>query len=74
MAELWTAFYEDYRGDILNWGLLHVLELFWYYCQDGCDAVEGRIRDMWTCDFCAERFRNEQDLEAHKFNSYCEEK
>ena len=26
-----------------------------------------------TCDFCGEQFKNEIDLDAHKFNSCCED-
>ncbi len=40
MAELWTAFLEDYGNEIRDWTPRQLLELFWYYCQDGSKAVQ----------------------------------
>ena len=39
MAELWTAFIEDYGNEIHQWPLSLTLELFWHYCQDGSMGV-----------------------------------
>lgn len=40
MPELWDAFIQDYGNEIFDWPLRRILKLFWYYCQDGCKAVE----------------------------------
>jgi len=39
MPEIWDAFIQDYTDEILGWPLRKTLKLFWYYCQDGCRAV-----------------------------------
>jgi len=28
--------------------------------------------DPWICEICAKKFKNEVDLLAHQFNSFCE--
>ena len=43
MAELWNAFIEDYGNEIHDWTLRLILELFWYYCEDGKFGVQSCI-------------------------------
>jgi len=42
-------------------------------CPD-CKGTGILPVDPWVCNFCAQIFDSEVDLEAHKFNSACEDK
>ena len=39
MALLWNAFLEDFGEEIWDWTLRETLEAFWYYCENGPEAV-----------------------------------
>ena len=39
MALLWNAFLEDFNQEIWDWTLREILEAFWYYCENGPEAV-----------------------------------
>ncbi len=39
MALLWNAFLEDFDQEIWDWTLRETLEAFWYYCENGPEAV-----------------------------------
>jgi hypothetical protein len=45
VARLWNAFIQDYRDEIFDWSIRTLLELFWYYCQDGNRAVYKRLNE-----------------------------
>ena len=72
--KLWDAFLEDYGNITFKYPLKDILELFWYYCQDGTRAVEAElIKTKWIGKATATEIRKslgitkEMQKEVRKF-------
>ena len=63
--QLWDAFLEDYGNEIHDWAPRQLLEIFWYYCQDGSRAVH-RFLNQCDCHFMGDgRIEADGDCPVH---------